>query len=121
MGFDVFLEILRPLEGLATEIAFVRLERHVNADVRSDMVALDSSSAASTPCAGQIEVISTLPPNVAFAHMVLKILSATDMRAQDWLWCLTYRASALSHRSPHPCHWQVRLSIVELGVAEMDC
>jgi hypothetical protein len=28
---------------------------------------------------------------------------------------LTYRVSALSHRSPHPCHWQVRLSMVELA------
>jgi hypothetical protein len=43
---DVLLEILRPLEGLATELALVRLERNVNANVRSNVVTLDSGGAA---------------------------------------------------------------------------
>jgi len=82
MGLDVLLEILRPLEGLAAEVAFVRLEWHVDAYMRSDVVALDSSSAASAPCTGQVEVVGALAPNVAFTHMVLKVLSATRSRAQ---------------------------------------
>lgn len=43
---DVLLKILRPLEGLATELALVRLERNVNANVRSDVITFDSGSAA---------------------------------------------------------------------------
>lgn len=33
MSLDVLLQILRPLEGLATEVASVRLQRYVNPDV----------------------------------------------------------------------------------------
>lgn len=33
MGFDMLLEILRPLEGLTTELASMWLEWYVNADV----------------------------------------------------------------------------------------
>jgi hypothetical protein len=46
MCLDVLLEILGPLERLATELALVRLERNVHANVRSDVVTLDSRGAA---------------------------------------------------------------------------
>jgi hypothetical protein len=42
----VLLEILRPLEGLATELALVWLERNMNANVGSDVVTLDCGGAA---------------------------------------------------------------------------
>lgn len=51
MGFDVLLEILRTLERLSTEVAFVRLERDVDADVRGDVVTFDGGSATITPLA----------------------------------------------------------------------
>lgn len=43
---DMLLEILRALERLAAELALVRLERDMDADVRSDVVALDGGGAA---------------------------------------------------------------------------
>ena len=41
MGFDMLLQILGSLKGLAAEVTFVRLQRNVNTNVRSDMVSLD--------------------------------------------------------------------------------
>lgn len=49
---DMLLEILRTLKGLAAEIALVRFERNMDADVRSDVIALDRRGAAGTPLAG---------------------------------------------------------------------
>lgn len=43
---DMLLEILRTLEGLATELALVRLERDMDTDMRGDVVTLHSGSAA---------------------------------------------------------------------------
>jgi hypothetical protein len=34
------------LEGLATELTFVRLERHMNTNMRSEVIPLDRSSMA---------------------------------------------------------------------------
>jgi hypothetical protein len=33
VGLDVLLEILGPLKGLAAKVAFVRLQRYMNADM----------------------------------------------------------------------------------------
>lgn len=68
---DVLLEILGALEGLAAEVALVRLEGHVNADVRSDVVALDRRGAAVTPLARQVEVVCALAANMALTDVVL--------------------------------------------------
>jgi hypothetical protein len=46
VGLDVLLEILRSLESLATEVALMRLEGNVDADMRCDVVALDGCDAA---------------------------------------------------------------------------
>lgn len=71
MGFDVFLEILRPLEGLSAEVAFVRFEWHVNADMRSNVISLHGSGAAATPLASEVQIVCALATNMAFAYMVL--------------------------------------------------
>ena len=68
----MLLEILRPLEGLAAEIAFVRFQRYVHAYVRCDVVAFDGRGATCTPLAGEIEVVSTLSAHVPFAYMVVE-------------------------------------------------
>lgn len=68
---DVLLEILRPLERLAAENAFVWLEWHVNADVRGEMVALHGGGAASTPLARQVEIVGALATDMALADVVL--------------------------------------------------
>lgn len=43
---DMFLEVLRTLEGLAAELALVRLQGNVDANVARDVVALDRRRAA---------------------------------------------------------------------------
>lgn len=48
---DMLFEILRALESLAAKVALVRLERHMDADVRGDVVALDGRGAACAPLA----------------------------------------------------------------------
>lgn len=71
VGLDMFLEILRALESLAAEFALVRLERNVDSNVRGDVVALDCGGSALTPLTGQVEIISRLATNMAFADMFL--------------------------------------------------
>lgn len=46
MGLDVFLQVLRTLEGLAAELTLVRLQGHVDTDVRGDVVSLDRGGTA---------------------------------------------------------------------------
>ena len=71
MGLDMFLQILRALESFATKVALVRLERNMDTDVRGDVVAFNGGSVALAPCTGQIEVVSRLAANMAFADMLL--------------------------------------------------
>jgi hypothetical protein len=71
MGLDMLLQILGTLKGLAAEIALVRLERDMNADVRSDVIALDGSSAATCPLARQVEVVGALPANMTLTDVIL--------------------------------------------------
>lgn len=75
MCLYMLLKVLRPLEGLPTELASMRLQRHVNTDVRGDVIALYNSNSTVTPSACQIEVIGTLTANMAFADMVVELLS----------------------------------------------
>jgi hypothetical protein len=72
MSFDVLLEILRTLERFATEIALVRLERDVDANVRSDVIALDRGRVAVTPAAGEVQVVRRLATDVLFADVFLE-------------------------------------------------
>jgi len=71
VSLDVLLQILRSLESLTAEVALVRLQGHVNTNVRRDVVTLYSRSTAVTPLASQVQVVSTLTTNMAFADVVL--------------------------------------------------
>lgn len=71
MGLDVLLQVLRALEGLATEITLVRLERHMHADMGGDMVALDGGGVASAPLASQVQVVGALATDMTLADVVL--------------------------------------------------
>lgn len=71
MSLDMLLQILGALEGLAAEVTLVRLERHMYPDVRSDVVPLDGCGVTGTPLAGEVEVVSALATNVAFANVLL--------------------------------------------------
>ncbi len=72
VGLDMLLQVLRTLECLATEIASMRLERNVDADVRGDVVAFDDGNMAIGPTTGQVEVVGTLATNMPLANMVLQ-------------------------------------------------
>ena len=71
MGLDMLLEILRPLEGLTTKLASMRLEWYVNTDVRGDMITLYDGDTTVTPCASQVKIVGALATNVSLADMVL--------------------------------------------------
>jgi hypothetical protein len=73
VSLDVLLEILGALESLSAKVALVRLQWHVDTDVRSDVVALNRSGAAVAPLAGQVQVIGALAANVTLTDMVLEL------------------------------------------------
>ncbi len=72
MSLDMLFEILRPLEGLSAEIASMRLQGHMDTNVRGDVVAFHNINAATTPCTGEVEIVGALATNVSFADMVLQ-------------------------------------------------
>jgi len=71
MGLDVLLQVLGPLERLAAKVALMRLERHVDADVGRDVVALDRRGTALVPLARQVEIVSALAADVLLADVLL--------------------------------------------------
>ena len=72
VGLDVLLEILGSLEGFATEVALMRLQGHMHANMRSNVVAFYSRRSTVAPLAGQIQVIGALAANMALADMILR-------------------------------------------------
>ena len=68
----MLLQVLGTLEGLAAELALVRLERDMDANVRGDVVALHSGSAARVPLAGEAEVVGALAANMALTDVFLR-------------------------------------------------
>jgi len=74
----VLLEILWTLERFATEVALVRLQRHMNSDVRGNVITLDGGGATCAPLTGQVEVVGTLATDVALAYVILDDLLASD-------------------------------------------
>ena len=69
---DMLLQILRTLEGLATEVTLVWLQGNVYADVRGDVVTLDGGGTARVPLACQVEVVCALSANMTLADVVLR-------------------------------------------------
>ena len=49
VGFHMLLQILRTFERLATELATMRFQGHMDADVRSDVIAFDDLNATVRP------------------------------------------------------------------------
>jgi hypothetical protein len=78
MGLDMLLEILGTLERLAAKVTLVWLERHVDADMRRNVVALHSSGAARIPLARQVQVVGALAANVLLADVFLGPILASD-------------------------------------------
>lgn len=71
----MLLQVLGTLEGLSAEVALVRLERNVHANVRGNVIAFHSCGSARVPLASQVEVVGTLPANMALTDVVLVLRS----------------------------------------------
>lgn len=71
----MFLQILRPLEALATEIALVGLQGNMDTDMRSDVISLDSGCSTLIPLACQVQVVGALATNVLLADVFLRTVS----------------------------------------------
>ena len=72
MGLDMLLQVLRTLESLSAEIAFVWLQRDVDSNVGGDMITLDSSGTAGIPTAGEVQVVCALSSDMLLADVVLE-------------------------------------------------
>jgi hypothetical protein len=90
----------------------MRLERHMDPDMRRDVVALDRRGAAGIPLAGQVQVVGALATNMLLADVLLErrrsassfVLFPTWGEGGMPSWSknqgqLTYRASAFWKRS----------------------
>ncbi len=67
----MLLQILRPFEGLAAELALVWLERDMDADVRGDVIPLDRGGPTRVPLASEVQVIGALATNMALTDVLL--------------------------------------------------
>lgn len=76
---DMLLEVLGSLEGLAAELALVRLQGNVNANVACDVIALDRGRAARVPTAGQVQVICALATDMALADVLVEGLGGGEL------------------------------------------
>ena len=72
MSFNMLLEVLRTLEALATEVALVRFQGYMDANVRGDVVAFDGRSMAISPRTHQVEVVRTLTADMTIADVFLE-------------------------------------------------
>jgi hypothetical protein len=88
VSLDVLLQVLRTLEGLPTEVAFVRLQWNVDSDVGGDVVTLDSCGSALIPSAGQVEVVRTLAADMLLADVLKeRLCRCASLRALVPLAC----------------------------------
>lgn len=78
VSLHVLLQILGSLESLAAEVALMRLQWDMDADVRSDVISLDSGGTAVAPLAGQVQVVGALTTNMALANVILFNKSASS-------------------------------------------
>jgi hypothetical protein len=67
----VLLQVLGPLEGLATEATLVWLEGDVDPDMGGDVIALDSAGVASLPATDEVQVVGALSSDMPLAQVVL--------------------------------------------------
>lgn len=71
MSLNMLLEVLGTLKRLATELASMRLQRHMDSNVRCDMIAFDNLNMAVGPRALQVEIVSALATNMFITDMIL--------------------------------------------------
>jgi hypothetical protein len=78
---DMLFEILGTLERLAAEVAFVRLQRNMNTNVRSNVITLDRGGTAVAPLTGQVQIVGALAANVTFTDVIVELLSRRESLA----------------------------------------
>lgn len=71
VSLDMLLQVLRTFEGLAAEVATMRLQWHMNANVRGNVVTFDDRDVAVGPSAFQVEVVGAFATDVDLTHVIL--------------------------------------------------
>lgn len=79
----MFLQILRSLERLATKLALVGLEGHVNANMRRNVITLHSISATVRPTTLQLQIPVALAADMEITQVGLASLSANAIDNED--------------------------------------
>lgn len=77
VSLHVLLQILRTFEGFAAEVALVWLQRHVNADVRGNVITLDCGGTAVAPLTSKVQIVGALATNMALTDVVLQVVSTS--------------------------------------------
>ncbi len=70
----MLLEILWALEALSAESAFVWLQWNMDADVRGNVVALDSGGTAVDPSTSQVQVVGRFASDMALTDVLIQCL-----------------------------------------------
>lgn len=122
MSLDVLLQILGTLERLAAELALVRLQRHMDTDMGSDVVPLDSGSAARVPLACQVQVVGALATNMALTDVLVERLRSSELLvagipAADEVVVRRRRRSALGSVGSSTGRWSRRLGVGAVAAA----
>lgn len=104
MRLDMLLEILGSLERLAAHVTLVRLQGHMDPDVRSDVVSLDGGGPARVPLTSQVEVVGALATNVTLTDVLIERLwsgklLAAGIPSADEVIIRTCRGSSAALRS----------------------
>ena len=97
----MLLQVLRTLEGFATEVAFVRFQGYVDTDMRGDMVALDGGGTTIAPLASQVKVVRTLATDMTLANMVLDEGEISSIITGSSRWVHSRKAAPRSTLSLH--------------------
>lgn len=98
----MLLQVLRALEGLATEVAFVRFQRYVDTDMRGDMIALDGGGSTIAPLTSEVKIVCALATDMALANMVLDENEVNSVVVGSSRWWIHSRRAA--PRSPLSLH-----------------
>lgn len=76
VSLDMLFQVLGTFEGLAAKVAAMRLQRHMNTNVRGDVVTFNDRDVAVGPSAFQVEVVGAFATDVNLAHVILSSKSS---------------------------------------------
>lgn len=82
VSLDMLLQVLGTFEGLAAKVAAMRLQWHMNANVRGDVVTFNDRDVAVGPSAFQVEVVGAFATDVDLTHVILS--GRESARGEGW-------------------------------------